>query len=160
MINGIMKLFYTEIVKSKINKLPNEEYKINNQLKKIQEISQKIDKALFYILKALILIVILIIASNINIYFGISAFIIEIAYLFYKKSLKIKVKEEIENIKNNVKINKKQILKEKDKKNIAFLISILLLGVITDFNMIIIISFCLIFIITIRDIYLNFKNKN
>lgn len=37
MINGIMKLFYTEVVKSKISKLPNEQYEINSKFKKYKK---------------------------------------------------------------------------------------------------------------------------
>ena len=85
--------------------------------------------------------------------------LVEISYLFYKKSLKTKVEFEIENIKNNIQENQEQLLKEKGKKDISCLISILLLGLITHFNIVIIISFCLVFGITIKDIYLNYKNK-
>ena len=137
MINGIMKLFYTEVVKSKISKLPNEQYEINSKFKKVQEISAKIDTILLYTLKILV----------------------AVSYLFYKKSLKTKVEFEIENIKNNIQENQEQLLKEKGKKDISCLISILLLGLITHFNIVIIISFCLVFGITIKDIYLNYKNK-
>ena len=46
MINGIMKLFYTEVVKNKMSKLPNGQYEVNDQFKKVQGISIKIDKVL------------------------------------------------------------------------------------------------------------------
>ena len=154
MINGIMKLFYTEVVKSKISKLPNEQYEINSKFKKVQEISAKIDTILLYTLKILVAVAILLFSYKINIYFGIGMCLVEISYLFYKKSLKTKVEFEIENIKNNI-----QLLKEKGKKDISCLISILLLGLITHFNIVIIISFCLVFGMTIKDIYLNYKNK-
>ena len=157
MINGIMKLFYTEVVKSKISKLPNEQYEINSKFKKVQEISAKIDTILLYTLKILVAVAILLFSYKINIYFGIGMCLVEISYLFYKKSLKTKV--EIENIKNNIQENQEQLLKEKGKKDISCLISILLLGLITHFNIVIIISFCLVFGITIKDIYLNYKNK-
>ena len=65
----------------------------------------------------------------------------------------------IENIKNNIQENQEQLLKKKKKKDISCLISILLLGLITHFNIVIIISFCLVFGMTIKDIYLNYKNK-
>lgn len=160
MINGIMKLFYTEIVKNKMSKLPDEKYEINDQFKKVQNISIKMDKAIFYILKVLVALVILYVASKINIYFTIGAFLVEISYLFYKRSLKKKVVSEIETIKNNISVNREQILKEKGKKDISFLISILLIGLITHFSPIIIISFCIVFGVTVRDIYLNYKNND
>ena len=159
MINGIMKLFYTEVVKNKMSKLPNGQYEVNDQFKKVQGISIKIDKVLFLVFKILIALVVLFVASKINIYFGIGMCLVEISYLFYKKSLKTKVEFEIENIKNNIQENQEQLLKEKGKKDISCLISILLLGLITHFNIVIIISFCLVFGMTIKDIYLNYKNK-
>ena len=159
MINGIMKLFYTEVVKSKISKLPNEQYEINSKFKKVQEISAKIDTILLYTLKILVAVAILLFSYKINIYCGIGMCLVEISYLFYKKSLKTKVEFEIENIKNNIQENQEQLLKEKGKKDISCLISILLLGLITHFNIVIIISFCLVFGMTIKDIYLNYKNK-
>ena len=154
MINGIMKLFYTEVVKSKISKLPNEQYEINSKFKKVQEISAKIDTILLYTLKILVAVAILLFSYKINIYFGIGMCLVEISYLFYKKSLKTKVEFETENIKNNIQENQEQLLKD-----ISCLISILLLGLITHFNIVIIISFCLVFGMTIKDIYLNYKNK-
>ena len=39
MINGIIKLFYTEVVKTKMKNLPSEQYKIKDQFKKVQEVS-------------------------------------------------------------------------------------------------------------------------
>ena len=99
------------------------------------------------------------ICSKINIYFGIGVFLTEIIYVLYKKSLKPKVVSEIENIKNNINTNGEQILKQKGKKDISFLISILLIGVITHFSWIIILSFCIVLGVTIRDIYLNYKNS-
>ena len=135
MINGIMKLFYTEVVKNKMSKLPNGQYEVNDQFKKVQGISIKIDKVLFLVFKILIALVVLFVASKINIYF------------------------EIENIKNNINTNGEQILKQKGKKDISFLISILLIGVITHFSWIIILSFCIVLGVTIRDIYLNYKNS-
>lgn len=158
MINGIMKLFYTEVVKNKMSKLPNGEYEVNDKFKKVQGISIKIDKALFLLFKILIALVILYVAYKINIYFGIGVLLIEIMYLFYKRSLKKKVVFEIENIKNNINTNGEQILRQKGKKDISFLVSIALIGVITRFNWIIILSFCIVLGVTIRDIYLNYKS--
>ena len=159
MINGIMKLFYTEVVKNKMSKLPNGQYEVNDQFKKVQGISIKIDKVLFLVFKILIALVVLFVASKINIYFGIGVFLTEIIYVLYRKSLKPKVVSEIENIKNNINTNGEQILKQKGKKDISFLISILLIGVITHFSLIIILSFCIVLGVTIRDIYLNYKNS-
>ena len=67
--------------------------------------------------------------------------------------------EKQKDIKNNINTNGEQILKQKGKKDISFLISILLIGVITHFSWIIILSFCIVLGVTIRDIYLNYKNS-
>ena len=158
MINGIIKLFYTEVVKTKMKNLPSEQYKINDQFKNVQEVSIKVDMIIFNILKLLAAIMILIISSKINVYFGIGMFFVEFAYVFYKKSLKTKVKSEIKNLKTNIYNCQQQFLKEKGKKDISFLISILLLGLITGFTWVVNLSFCLVFIITIRDIYVNYKS--
>ena len=71
MLNGIIKLFYTEVVKNKINNLPKEEYEINDQFKKIQNISYKIDSVVFAILKIFTAIFILLFCYKINVYFAI-----------------------------------------------------------------------------------------
>ena len=42
MINGIIKLFYSEIVKSKIKSMPNEEYSLRDEYKEISNIVIKI----------------------------------------------------------------------------------------------------------------------
>ena len=107
-----MKLFYTEVVKSKISKLPNEQYEINSKFKKVQEISAKIDTILLYTLKILVAVAILLFSYKINIYFGIGMCVVEISYLFYKKSLKTKVEFEIENIKNNINVLVQERLRE------------------------------------------------
>ena len=85
MINGIIKLFYTEVVKTKMKNLPSEQYKIKDQFKKVQEVSIMVDMIIFNILKLLAAIMILIISSKINVYFGIGMFFVEFAYVFYKK---------------------------------------------------------------------------
>lgn len=159
MINGIMKLFYKEIIKTKISKLPNEQYQINNQLKKIQQFSNKIDKLLLVVLKTLIMISMVLISSKLNIYLAFSVFLFEMIYLFYKKSLKYKIKTNMSNFKINIKASQDSLLQETDKKNISFLISILILGLITKFNIIIFLCICLIFTITIKNIYINYKKN-
>ena len=159
MLNGIIKLFYTEVVKNKINNLPKEEYEINDQFKKIQNISYKIDSVVFAILKIFTAIFILLFCYKINVYFAIGAFFIEFAYIFYKKSFKTKAESEISTIKENINKSKESILKEKGKRDISFLLSILLIGLVTGFTWVLALCFFVVFAITIRDIYANFKNN-
>ncbi|MGM9534432.1 MAG: hypothetical protein ACI3VR_04235 [Intestinibacter sp.] len=159
MLNGIIKLFYTEVVKNKINNLPKDQYEINDQFKKIQNIFFKIDTIAFAILKIFTAIFILLICYKINVYFAICAFFIEFAYIFYQKSFKTKAEYEINTIKENINKNKEAILKEKGKRDISFLLSILLIGIFTGFTWVLALSFFVVFTITIRDIYVNFKNN-
>ena len=80
MINGIMKLFYTEVVKSKISKLPNEQYEINSKFKKVQEISAKIDTILLYTLKILVAVAILLFSYK-NIFWNRNVFSRDILFI-------------------------------------------------------------------------------
>ncbi|MCU9811725.1 hypothetical protein [Paraclostridium sp. AKS81] len=43
MINGIIKLFYSEIVKSKMKSMPSKEYDIRDEFKDISNIAMKVD---------------------------------------------------------------------------------------------------------------------
>ena len=157
MINGILKLFYTEIVKNKIKNLPQEEYEIKDKFKKVQDISCKVDLIAFRVFKYLIGVFIFILSLKINIYFGIGVFFVELLYIIYKNSFKVKVETEVSNIKNNIKTNSQNILREKGQRNISILISLLFLGIIFDFTWIVIVSFFIVFIDTIRIVYINYK---
>ena len=84
MINGILKLFYTEIVKNKIKNLPQEEYEIKDKFKKVQDISCKVDLIAFRVFKYLIGVFIFILSLKINIYFGIGMFFVELLYIICK----------------------------------------------------------------------------
>lgn len=159
MLNGIIKLFYTEVVKNKINNLPKDEYEINDQFKKIQNISCKIDSVIFTMLKIFIAVMILIVSYKINVYFAIGSFFIEFAYVLYKKSFRTRAKSDISTIKQTINKNKDTILKARGTRNISFLISILLIGLITGFTWVLSLSFFVILVVTARDIYVNFKNN-
>lgn len=159
MINGIIKLFYTEIVKNKMKNLPKEEYELNDQFKKIQNVSFKIDRIMFIVLKIFIALSILLVSFRQSVYLGIGMFFVELSYIFYKRTFKTKVKSEINNIKTNIHNNRENILKQNGKKNISFLISILLLGVITGFSKVLVACFFIIFIVTIKDIYINYRDN-
>lgn len=87
MINGIIKLFYTEVVKNKMGKLPRDEYQIREEAKVIQNVSNKIDKYTSVVLTILIPTLILYIIYKINLYFSLGVLILGIMYVFYKKTL-------------------------------------------------------------------------
>ena len=51
MINNIIKLFYSEVVKTKMSNMPNEDYELRDGCKKFRKITLKIDSYLFKGLK-------------------------------------------------------------------------------------------------------------
>ncbi|RDY28577.1 hypothetical protein CHL78_005155 [Romboutsia weinsteinii] len=157
MINGIIKLFYSEVVKTKMKSMSSGGYDLRNGGKEIRNITLKIDSLFFKVLKLFIGFSLLIIAFNINIILGIGTFLVEFTYLIYKKNLESEIKEKIDDIKNNIEITTDNFVSESDKTKINALISLLIIGILTRFNVIIIVSFIVVFIFTIKDIYSNIK---
>lgn len=158
MINGIIKLFYTEVVKNKMGKLPRDEYQIREEAKVIQNVSNKIDKYTSVVLTILIPTLILYIIYKINLYFSLGVLILGIMYVFYKKTLEQKVCEEVSNIKDNIESTSNNVLKEQGRINISLLVTLLLIGILNKFSWVITISFCIVLISTIRYIYINYKS--
>lgn len=157
MINGIIKLFYSEVVKTKMKGLSNSKYELTEQAQELRNVTLKIDSLFFKLLKFLIGVVLLGMAFNVNIIFGIGTLLVEIAYVIYKIKLEEQVVEAIDNIKNNIEIPEINIVSEKGKSGINGLIMLLLIGAITNFNWIIVISFVTVFLFTMKDIYSNIK---
>lgn len=157
MINGIIKLFYSEIVKTRMKGMPSSEYKLRDECKEIRNITLKIDSIFLKFIKLIIAMIILMLAFNVNTIFGIGTFLLEIAYITYKIKLENKVRESIENIKNNIELPKMDSVSEKSKSGLNVLITLLLIGLITKFNIIIVASFITVFVFTIKDIYSNIK---
>lgn len=160
MINGIIKLFYSEVVKTKMKGMSCSDYKIRDEYKEIKNISLKIDSMFFKFLKFIMGSIILILAFNINIIFGIGTFLVEVAYIVYKKMLEQQVKMSIDTLKNNInsiELPKVNVVTERSKSQINILIALLVIGLLTSFNWSVIISFIVVFIFTIKDIYSNIK---
>ena len=157
MINGMIKLFYSEVVKTKMKGLSNSKYELTDRAQELRNVTLKIDSLFFKLLKFLIGLILLGMAFNINIIFGIGTLLVEIAYVIYKIKLEKQVVEVIDNIKNNIEIPEINIVSEKGKSGINGLIMLLLIGVITNFNWIIVISFVTVFLFTMKDIYSNIK---
>ncbi|MCR8745392.1 hypothetical protein [Romboutsia lituseburensis] len=157
MINGIIKLFYSEIVKTKMKGMPSNDYRLRDECKEIRNITLKIDSLFFKCIKLMFAIILLILAFNINLVFGIGMCFIEIVYLIYKIKLERQIKESIENVKNNIELPKINIDSQKSRAGINVLITLLLIGLITGFNIAIILSFMVVFVFTINDIYSNIK---
>ena len=157
MINGIIKLFYSEVVKANIKKMPSGEYSLKDEYKEIKNLTLKIDSLAIKLIKFMIGIIALILAFEINPILGIGLFLIEFLYVIYKKNLEQQILESINHLKDNIGIPKLDILTEKGKSGINILITLLILGIITNFNWPIVVSFIVVFLFTIKDIYSNIK---
>lgn len=157
MINGIIKLFYSEVVKTKIKNMQNNEYTFREEYEDIRNITLKVDSLFFKLIKFMIGILLLAISFEINIKFAMGVLLIEVAYLLYKFKLESQVLEAISDIKNNIELPSIDVISERGKSGINALIILLLIGLITNFNWSIVISFIVVFIFTIKDIYSNIK---
>ena len=145
MINGIIKLFYSEVVKANIKKMPSGEYSLKDEYKEIKNLTLKIDSLAIKLIKFMIGIIALILAFEINPILGIGLFLIEFLYVIYKKNLEQQILESINHLKDNIEIPKLDILTEKGKSGINILITLLILGIITNFNWPIVVSFIVVF---------------
>ena len=157
MINNIIKLFYSEVVKTKMSNMPNEDYELRDGCKKFRKITLKIDSYLFKGLKIILALFILYLSFHVKIYLGIGVLLVEGIYLVYKVSYEKQVKAAIENVKNNLETSADHIVNENGKRGINLLITLLIISVITGFNYFIGISFIIVFIYTARNIYECFK---
>ena len=157
MINGLIKLFYSEIVKTNIKKMPSGKYALKDNVKIIENVTVKIDSLALKSIKLILCIMILILSFEINTILGIGVFLIEFLYIIYKRNLEKQILDKIENLKKNIEIPTLDILTEKGKSRINTLIILLILGIITNFNWSIVLSFIVVFLFTIKDIYSNIK---
>lgn len=103
MINGIIKLFYSEIVKSKMKSMPSKEYDIRDEFKDISNIAIKVDSFFLVAFKLIIGLTIIVISLSINILFGVGSTLILILYgiskLHIANQITDQVKDGMENIK-------------------------------------------------------------
>ncbi|MEG2983225.1 MAG: hypothetical protein RR835_00880 [Peptostreptococcaceae bacterium] len=159
MINGIIKLFYSEIVKTKMKSMPNKDYSLREEFKDISNIAMKIDNFFILVFKIILMLSILFISLSINLLFGIGVILIMITYVLYKTYVEAQVKDQVKDgmgyIKNNIEQGTQNIVTDKIKQKINALISLLLIGIFSNFNYIIIGCFILVFMFTIKDIYSN-----
>ena len=157
MINGIIKLFYSEIVKTKMKSMPSSDYTYREECREIRNMTLKLDSVFLKITKLLLAIIILYISFNIEILFGMGMLLVELTYLIYKIKLEAQVRESIENIKNNIEMPKISTIDERGKSGLNVLVTLLIIGLLTGFNAIIIATFIIVFIFTINSIYSNIK---
>ncbi|MBQ3421391.1 MAG: hypothetical protein IJH34_06925 [Romboutsia sp.] len=156
MINGIIKLFYSEIVKSKIKKLPEAKYEIREEFQGIKNITTKLDNIFLNALKFIVGILILLIGFNIKFIIGLEVLLVEILYVFYKKNLAYKVKDNIDTIKNNIQ-STGNLFDQTEKNCINLMISLILMNILIGDSIPILISFIVVFLFTIKHICSNIK---
>ena len=123
MINNIIKLFYSEVVKTKMSNMPNEDYELRDGCKKFRKITLKIDSYLFKGLKIILALFILYLSFHVKIYLGIGVLLVEGIYLVYKVSYEKQVKAAIENVKNNIETSADHIVNENGKRGINLYLS-------------------------------------
>lgn len=159
MINGIIKLFYSEIVKSKMKSMPSKEYDIRDEFKDISNIAMKVDSFFLVAFKLIIGLTIIVISLSINILFGVGSTLILILYgiskLHIANQITDQVKDGMENIKINLESSSQSVVTDKIKQKINSLVCLLFIGIFSNFNYIIIGCFIIVFMFTIKDIYSN-----
>ncbi|WP_434798823.1 hypothetical protein [Terrisporobacter vanillatitrophus] len=157
MINSIIKLFYSEVVKTKMSNMPNKDYELRKGCKEFRNITLKIDSYLFKGLKIILALFILYLSFNVKMLLGVGVLLVEVTYLVYKVSYEKQVKEAIESVKNNIEISTNNLINENGKRGINLLVTLLIISLLTGFNYFIGISFVIVFIYTIRNIYEGFR---
>ena len=140
-----------------MKKMPIGEYSLKDEYKEIKNLTLKIDSLMIKIIKFMVGIITIILAFEINTILGIGLFLIEILYAIYKRNLEQQILDNIKNLKDNVEMTTLDILTDRGKSGINILITLLILGLITNFNWSIVISFIVVFLFTIKDIYSNIK---
>lgn len=157
MIDGIIKLFYSEVVKVKMRNLPSGEYALRDEYKDLQNVTLKIDSILLKFMKLMLAFLILILSFKISTVLGIGIFLIEFAYIAYKRNMEKEIKKQIENFKNNIEVSKINFVGESAKTGLNVLFILLIIGIITSFNWSIVSCFIVVFLFTMKDIYSNIK---
>ena len=157
MINSIIKLFYSEVVKTKMSNMPNKDYELRKGCREFRNITLKIDSYLFKGLKIFLALFILYLSFSVKILLGVGVLLVEVTYLVYKVSYEKQVREAIKNVKNNIEISANNFINENGKRGINLLITLIIISLLTGFNYFIGISFIIVFIYTVRNIYEGFK---
>lgn len=157
MINSIIKLFYSEVVKTKMSNMPNKDYELRKGCREFRNITLKIDSYLFKGLKIFLALFILYLSFSVKMLLGVGVLLVEVTYLVYKVSYEKQVREAIKNVKNNIEISANNFINENGKRGINLLITLIIISLLTGFNYFIGISFIIVFIYTVRNIYEGFK---
>lgn len=157
MLNGMIKLFYSEVVKVNINKMSSSDYIIREELRNLNDVTLKIDSFIFKLIKIIFAMIFCFIGFEINLKLGIGILLTTALYFIYKKMLENQIKIYIRDVKNNVSPKNIDFLTQKSASGLNILVTLLIIGFLTDFNFSIIISFTIVFLFTIKDICSNIK---
>ena len=140
-----------------MKKMPRGEYSLKDEYKEIKNLTFKIDNIVLKSIKLMLALIILLLSFEISTILGIGVFLMEFSYILYKKSLEEHILDKIKHLKDKVKLPTLDMLSEKGKSGVNILIIFLILGIITKFNWSIVLSFTVVFLFTIKDIYSNIK---
>ncbi|WP_315169262.1 hypothetical protein [Metaclostridioides mangenotii] len=152
MINGLIKLFYSEIVKTKMKSMNSNGYDVRDEYKGIRDITLKIDSVFYKMLKLALGCIVVLLAYSINKILSVGVVLVGIIYIIYKIKLEVEIKEYIANIKTNIEVSKIANIKEKGRIGINALITLLVIGFLTGFNIFIVCSFAIVFMFTLKNI--------
>lgn len=152
MINGLIKLFYSEIVKTKMKSMNSNGYDVRDEYKGIRDITLKIDSVFYKMLKLALGCIVILLAYSINKILSVGVVLVGIIYIIYKIKLEVEIKEYIANIKTNIEVSKIANIKEKGRIGINALITLLVIGFLTGFNIFIVCSFAIVFMFTLKNI--------
>lgn len=148
MINGIIKLFYSDKVKSAMKKMPSDEYILDEKFTKLSNINDSMNKIVLFIFKISIISTILIISFELNLFLCVGLVMLMIINLIYI----IFGEYDYESNVNMIII--RSILSEL-KNNIPSIIVIYMMVMILDFNIVSIVCLFIVFMFTIKNIYSN-----
>jgi len=137
--------------------MPNKDYELRKGCREFRNITLKIDSYLFKGLKIILALFILYLSFSVKILLGVGVLLVEVTYLVYKVSYEKHVREAIKNVKNNIEISANNFINENGKRGINLLITLIIISLLTGFNYFIGISFIIVFIYTVRNIYEGFK---
>ncbi|MBS5788600.1 MAG: hypothetical protein KIC98_11880 [Clostridioides difficile] len=152
MINGLIKLFYSEIVKTNMRNMNSNGYEVRDECKEIRNITLKIDSVFFKAIKFGLGVLIFLLTYSINKMLAIGVVLVGILYTIYKVKLEVEIKEYIANIKNNIEVSKIANIKERGRLGINALITLLVIGFLAGFNIFIVCSFVVVFMFTLKNI--------
>ena len=81
MINGLIKLFYSEIVKTKMKSMNSNGYDVRDEYKGIRDITLKIDSVFYKMLKLALGCIVVLLAYSINKILSVGVVLVGIIYI-------------------------------------------------------------------------------